>query len=145
MAGTGEHGEPAGEAKESIKYPTNHVVGIIVAPAVEHALNELRSAGFRDSELHVQQGEETADRVAASSGHSGMLGAILRIADRLGIREDELEEKHTYEEALRAGDAVILVHAPTPERKDLAGDILKANGAHFINFLGRFTSERIKP
>jgi hypothetical protein len=133
------------DEKETIPYPTNHVVGIIASASVDSVLNDLRSANFQDSEVHVQQGTEVADQLAASSGHSGILGAILRIADHLGIREDELEEKHRYEEALREGNAVVLVYAPEEDRKDVAGKILNARGAHFINFLGRYTSERIKP
>ena len=133
------------DAKESIRYPTNHVVGIVAKTSADAVLSELRSANFQDADLHVQQGIDDADRLAASSGHTGLMGAMLRIAERLGIREDELEEKHRYEEALREGDVVILVHAPTEDRKDLAGKILSSHGAHFINFLGRYTSERIKP
>jgi hypothetical protein len=133
------------DEKETIPYPTNHVVGIIARTSVEAVLSDLRSQNFTDADVHVQQGTEVADRLAASSGHSGILGAILRIADHLGIREDELEEKHRYEEALRDGDAVVLVYTPEEDRKDRAGKILNAHGAHFINFLGRYTSERIKP
>jgi hypothetical protein len=130
---------------ESIPYPTNHVVGIIARASADKLVAALHAAGFRDNEVQVQSGEETADQLAASSGHSGVLGAVLRIADRLGIREDELEEKHRYEDALREGDSVVLALAPTPERKEIAGQLMNDHGAHFINFLGRFTSERIKP
>jgi hypothetical protein len=128
-----------------VPYPTNHVVAIIPASAAPTALAELREKGFLESEIHDVHGTQMADDLAASSGHRGVVGAILRIADRLGIREDELEEKRVYEDALRSGDTVIMVHAPTEERKQIAAGLLTSHGAHFVNFMGRFTSERMKP
>lgn len=126
------------------KYPKDHVLGIVDTPESANAVSSsLKSSGFLDSEIELASGTDTADHMKATSGHKGLYGAILKLADRLGIREDELEEKHTYEEALRAGKTVVLIHTPTEERKQLAAAALKAQGGDFIHFMGRFTSERL--
>jgi hypothetical protein len=51
--------------------------------------------------------------------------------------------KERYEEAIRDGRFVVLVLAPTDERKKVAGQILHDHGAHFVNFLGRFAIETL--
>lgn len=53
--------------------------------------------------------------------------------------------RRRYEDALRAGSFVLSILAPTEERKERAAETLHAQGARFVNFMGRFTSERIVP
>ena len=140
--------EPPAEVRdgEPMRYPEGHVVGIVDTPeAAGAALRTLSAGGFLPSEITVVCGVETADRVRQSSGRTGLVDAVLRLAEGLGILNNELEEKRRYEQALRAGGLVLLVLAPTEERKQRAAELLRAQGAHFVNYMGRFTSERLVP
>jgi hypothetical protein len=130
----------------AVRYPENHVVAIVDTPeAAAAAVETLTSGGFLESEVTLACGARAADRLRASSGRSGLLGHVIQIADHLGVRTEELETRHQYEEALRDGRFVLTVLAPTEERKDRAAQILRDYGAHFINFKGRFTIEQLAP
>jgi hypothetical protein len=54
-----------------------------------------------------------------------------------------MELKDRYEQALREGRYAISVLAPTEDRKNEAGQILRDHGASFVNFLGRFSIEAL--
>jgi hypothetical protein len=132
----------AQEPPAKIRYPTNHVVAVIdkevpLAAAVE----SLTSGGFLESEIHVTCGTTEADRLRASTGRGGLAHVAIRIAQQLGLEDDEMALKTTYEQAMRDGGYVVRVAAPTDERKERAADVLRKHGAHTINFLGRFTVE----
>jgi hypothetical protein len=88
-------------------------------------------------------GVEIANRIAATSGRSGLIGRVLQVADQFGGAGEELEARHEYEKGLREGKANVLVLAPTEERKRLAGEILRKHGGKFINFFGRLTIEQL--
>jgi hypothetical protein len=129
-----------------IRYPENHVIGIVDNPeAATEAVRSLTSGGFLPSEVTVACGPQTADLVRNSSGRSGVLGALMRVADRMNLLDDELAEKRRYEDALRDGALVVLVFTPTEERKQLAATMLRTHGGHFVNFMGGLTSERLVP
>jgi hypothetical protein len=129
---------------QPIRYPTNHVLGIIDKPEqLRSALAALESGGFLESELGVRCGEAMADVLAASSGRTGLSDLAMRFTDWIGLTNDEMAVKNRYEAALREGDFVVSVAAGTDERKDVAARILLDHGAHFVNFLGRYTMEMI--
>ena len=131
---------------EAIRYPENHIVAIVDTPeAAAAAVEALTSGGFLESEVTLACGARAADRLQASSGRSGLIGHVIQIADHLGLRTEELEIRHQYEEALRDGRFLLAVLAPTEERKDRAAQILRDHGAHFITFKGRFTIEQLAP
>lgn len=135
-------GQGAQEPPAKIRYPTNHVVAVIdkevpLAAAVE----SLTSGGFLDSEIQVSCGTAEADRLRASTGRGGLAGVAIRIAQRLGLEDDEMALKSHYEQAMRDGGYVVRVATPTEERKERAADVLRKHGAHSINFLGRFVVE----
>ena len=130
------------EPPPKIRYPTNHVVAVIDKEvALIAAVDSLTSGGFLDSEIHVNCGTAEADRLKASTGRGGLSGVAIRIAQNLGIEDDEMALKSRYEQAMRDGGYVVRVAAPTEERKERAADVLRKHGAHSINFLGRFLVE----
>jgi hypothetical protein len=134
----------ADRASQPIRYPTNHVLGIIDKPEqLRSALAALESGGFLESELGVRCGEGMADALAASSGRTGLSDLAMRFTEWIGLANDEMAVKNRYEAALRDGAFVVSVAAATDERKDVAARILRDHGAHFVNFLGRFTMEMI--
>ncbi len=129
-----------------IKYPANHVVGVVnTAQQVSALVPELLSNGFPDSEIHVHCGSAVADELEASTGRTGLAGVAIRIAEALGIENVEMEVKTRYEEALRDGHYVVLIAAATEERKERASEILERHDAHTVTFHGRFTIENIAP
>lgn len=125
-------------------YPEQHVVAVVeTGPAAGAALDALAGAGFLESELRVLHGPDEAERLEAGTGRRGLLDRVLRFAERIGIRNDELAAKNQYEDALRNGGYVVLVLAPTDERKDRAATLLAARGARLVNYFGRFAIERL--
>jgi hypothetical protein len=126
------------------QYPEGNVVGIIdtleqLEPAIEALLNN----GFLRSEIEVVYGEAAAERLAASTGRTGLTDLAMRLVTALGMPDDETIVKTHYERALRDGHFVVLVLAPTEERKNLATRLLEGHGGHFVNFLGSSTIEKM--
>ncbi len=129
-----------------IHYPANHVVGVVdTAQHVSALVPDLMANGFLDSEIHVHCGTTYANELDASPGRTGLAGIAIRIAEALGIENVEMEVKSRYEQAMRDGHYVVLVAAPTEERKERASEILAQHDAHTVTFHGRFTIEDIVP
>jgi hypothetical protein len=131
---------------ETIRYPTNHVLSILDdADQLAAATNALSASGFLDSEVTVACGRGAADALGANTGRTGLAHLVIRIAQYFGLPNEESEMKARYEDALRHGRFVVLVSAPTDERKKLASKVLAEHGAKYITFLGRFQFEVISP
>jgi hypothetical protein len=138
--------QPEERFAEPIRYPTNHVVAVVDGPAeLRSAYAALADAGFLESEIGVSSGQAAAEALEESSGRTGLAGLVVRIAERFGVSNGEMAMKDRYEQALREGRYVVSVLTPTDERKDLAARILRDHGAHWINFLGRFSIETFRP
>lgn len=134
----------AGDREDEIRYPTDHVVAIVDTPEqLEEAIRALTGGGFLESEIQVAHGPAAAARLEASTGRTGLVDRLLRFAERIGMPNDEMAIKDRYEQALRNGQFVVLVLAPSDERKSRAGEVLSAKGGHFIKYFGRFTIEPI--
>ena len=131
--------------REPIRYPTNAVLGVIDRrEQLDALLAALMAGGFLQSEIEVAVGTAAADAIHASTGRGGITGLALRIADRLGAQDEEMELKSQYEQALRDGHLVLVVQAPSDTRKALATRLLREHGAHSVNAYGRFTIEGMK-
>lgn len=131
---------------EPARYPTHHVVAVLDnEQQVVDAAAALTSGGFLPSEVDVATGSQAADRLKESVGRGGLAGLAIRIAQRIGAQDEELELKTHYEQAMRDDKFVLRVEAPTDERKSLATNILREHGAHSVNYFGRFTIETLSP
>ena len=127
-------------------YPTNHVLGVVNSEEeAARTVEALTSGGFLDSEVHVAAGQAAADALHARTGRMGVGNLMIRIAERLGVADDEMEVKARYEQALRDGHFLLLVEAPTEARKERATRILGAHGAHSVNYMGRFSRTALIP
>lgn len=127
-----------------VRYPTNSVIGVFdTLEQLDRAVASFTGGGFLASELHLATGNAAADAVHASVGRTGLAGLAARIATRLGIQDDEMEFKAHYEQAMRDGRYVLLVEAPTEDRKAQASELMRAGGAHSVSFHGRFSIEEI--
>jgi hypothetical protein len=129
---------------EPVPYPTNQVLGILdTADQTTCAVDALINGGYLESEVRLGRGPEMLERSEAGTGRRGVQDWFIRFFEPLGLKNAETELKEQYEQALREGRTVVAVLAPTDERKDLAVQILRGCGAHFINYYGQFNVERI--
>lgn len=131
---------PADESP--LRYPEDRVLAIVDSvDDVTAVVGELTRSGFLRSEVTVMHGPAAADKLGASTGRTGLADFVMRLVSSIGLPNDETKVKDAYEDALRDGRFVVLVLAPTDERKTLAGRALRAHGGRFINFMGRFLIE----
>jgi hypothetical protein len=124
-------------------YPTDHIVAIVETPRQLAAVFlDLRWRGFHTSDIGVL---DSRDAVAfqASTGRSGVVAWLIRLAERLGIRDEEAEVKARYEQALRDGHYSVKVRASDPQRVTEALRVLDAHGARFVNRFTRFTIQQL--
>lgn len=135
-----------GDQEELVTYPEHQVLAVLDGEdQTTAAIEALVDGGFADTAVQVSCGTRGADALRASTGRSGLAGLAIRVADRLGIENREMEFKSHYEQALRDGRYVVAVEAPTEERKSRAVDVLRHHGAHAISYYDRFTIEVIEP
>lgn len=134
-------GHRTSNVAENIPYPTNHVVGVVTSDEAGPVVGALTNAGFVASDIVVGCGEAAADNLKASTGRAGLTDVAIRIARRLGVRDEEMTIKDQYEKELRNGQVVVSVPAADGVQKKLAAEVMREHGGHFINFLGRFTIE----
>jgi hypothetical protein len=139
--------EPAARPDRSdvpIQYSEGRIIGIIdTVDQLRPAIEALTNNGFLRSEIEVLYGEAAADRLDATTGRTGLADLAMRLVAALGMPDDETIMKEHYEQALRQGHFLVLVLTPTEERKALATRVLAQYGGRFVNFLGRFTIERL--
>jgi hypothetical protein len=129
-----------------IRYPTDSLLGVIDSQEqLEAAVAALTGGGFLAEEIRVGTGAARADAVHASTGRSGLANIAVRIAERLGIENSEMEFKAHYEQAMRDGRFVIIIEAATEPRKERATEVLRQHGAHAVSFHGRYNIEGIIP
>jgi len=131
---------------EPIRYPRQNVVAVIdTAQQMEDAVTALTAGGFLESEIGIGSGVDIADRMRETTGRSGFTAMAMRFSEALGMPNDESDVKGRYEQAMRDGQFVVAVLAPTSERKRRALDILASHGAHDAVYFGRFVIEKLQP
>lgn len=131
-----------GSAPDEFPYPEGRVVAIIgTVENLWDAEEALVTAGFLESEIDVAHGEAAAEKLRAGTGRSGIANIAMRLVAKFGLPNDEMAQRRRYEEALRDGQFVITVVAPTDERKVLASQIIHDHGGSFIHFFGQRTFE----
>lgn len=129
-------------ADAPVRYPENSVVGIIDdVNALGAAVEAMTSGGFLRSEIDVAYGQAAADKLSGSTGRTGLSGLAMWLAKHIGMPDDETAMKDRYSEALGSGRFMVVVRAPTEERREIAARVLREHGGEFVNFLGRFTIE----
>jgi len=133
-------------ANEPIRYPTNHLLAVVdTREQALAAVAALTSGGFMDSEIQFGTGAANADELDASTGRSGLAGMLIRLAERIGVTDEEMETKDRYEHAMRDNRFVLVVMAPTDERKHRATQILREQGAHTMTYFNKHSLEYITP
>jgi hypothetical protein len=126
-----------------LAYPTDRLMAVIDDPAVgERAAERLiaeRSAAAGDVEVLV--GEANADRIDGLGTSGGILARAIRLVQFTTM--DQMPDLYLYEAAVRDGRAVLAVRVRERTRMLRIRDHLREDGAHFINFYGRFSTEEL--
>lgn len=133
------------DGEKSVRYPKNNVVAVIDSlDELVELVESLTSSGFLKSEIQAVHGQAAAEKLRASTGRTGLAGLAMRLIASIGMPNDETAMKDRYAQALANGRIVVLVEAPTDERKELAAKLLREHGGKFVNFLGRYTIEPLR-
>ena len=125
-------------------YPTDHLMGVLPAPAAaDAAVAELERAGIAPDAIRVLVGEEAALRIDGRGTHHGLAARLYRLVQFTQM--DQAPDFRRYEREARRGHPVIAVKETDPARRKSIRAILRARGAHFTNFYGRFFTETLDP
>jgi hypothetical protein len=125
-----------------IGYPFDRMLAAFHdATGAAAAVAAMRGLGIPDRDITLLRGEEGADRLDGSGAANGIGARIRRIVDFTMM--DQLVDFAHYEEAVRAGGAVVMVKVRGDARKSAVATALQANGGHFLNYYGRFATEEI--
>lgn len=125
-----------------IGYPTDSLLAVVPDPSrAAEAAAALKVAGTRDRDITILRGDEGASRFDPTGAVHGLVARLRRIVSFTVM--DQLPDMAWYDAAIRAGQAVLMVRIRGDERKADAIRILRENGAHFINYYGRFATEEI--
>jgi hypothetical protein len=77
----------------------------------------------------------------AHTGRSGFADLAMRFSEFIGVPNDEVTIKNLYADALKKGQLLITVLAPSDDRRQAAGQILTKHGARSVKFFGKYTIE----
>jgi hypothetical protein len=125
-------------------YPTDHLMGVLPSPvAANAAIAELVRAGVSPVAVRVLVGEEAALRIDGRGTHHGIVARLYRLLQFTQM--DQAPDFRRYEREARSGHPVVAVKETDPNRRTAIRAILRAHGAHFTNFYGRFFTETLDP
>ena len=126
--------------QESLTIPANHILAIV--PDLDEAtgiVEILNRNGFSSDDIGVLTGTEDAEKLDAATGKKGFFAKMLTSGVELGDRDTDYFQQ--YRKALLDGQTVVGVVAKDDETRNNARQILKARGARFITFFGRFVTQ----
>ena len=123
---------------------TNRLLAVLdEAAAATRATEALREAGFPAEAVTVLRGDEDADRIDSLGKVGGRMARARRLLSFTMM--DQMVDLAVYEAALRDGRTVVAVHARAAGDKERARQVLASEGAHFMNFFGRFATVDVAP
>jgi hypothetical protein len=106
------------------------------------ATRALGQIGMDAVAIEVFTGDEGAAAFDASGGKHGPFARLLRTVQFTLM--DQMPDFAYYEAAARQGRSVISVKPRNEAQMRRVVDVLRANGGHFINYFGRFTTEEFE-
>lgn len=128
---------------DSLAFPRNTVVGIVDDPgAVASVIRQLVESGVPEERIDILCGEAGARRLDPEGERHGLLERLRRLVQHYG--DEEIPHVHRQAEELRAGNFVVAVPAQAEEQRDAVAEVLRANGAYFINHYGDWTVTRLE-
>jgi hypothetical protein len=126
-----------------IKYPTGRLYAVIDdAAASGRAVEALVAAGVDPSRIEVLRGDTAADAFDGTGTRHGPFARFRRTIEFTLM--DQMPDFAWYEAAIRDGRAVIAVRPADAAQMRVAAEALRAAGAHFMNYFGRFATEELE-
>jgi|1185.fasta_scaffold454640_1 hypothetical protein len=124
-----------------ITYPTNRLLGVIDRPDdAPVAVQALLAARTADA-VELLVGDDGLERLSRLGPPSSPLSRIIRAFQFMTM--DQTPDFLVYERALLDGRAVVAVRVSDRERMRTAADLLTREGAHFLNYFGRYMTEEV--
>jgi hypothetical protein len=110
--------------------------------ALATATRALGEIGVDAAATEVFTGDEGAAAFDSSGGKHGPFARLLRTVQFTLM--DQMPDFAYYEAAARQGRSVVSVKPRNEAQMRRIVDVLRANGGHFINYFGRFTTEEFE-
>ena len=130
-------------SRRSFLYPTDHLLAVFDEPTdAAHAAAGLVAAAFPAADVTILRGTEGVERLAPSGGRERRWARLLRAVQYVTM--DQMPDFPAYVAALRDGRAIVAVRIRGGRGRMLeARARLEADGAHFMNFFGRYATEEL--
>jgi hypothetical protein len=123
-----------------VKYPRGRLYAVLDDPgAASRAVEALVATGVDAGAIEVLRGDVAADTLDGTGARHGIRARARRAVEFTLM--DQAPDIAWYEAALRSGHSVISVRSNDSSLTRRAVDVLRAQGAHFINHFGRFATE----
>ena len=120
---------------------TNRVMAVIDdAEHARAAVETLERAGVPERELAALSGTEGAREIDAEGTYGGGVKHALRALQGLTVEGHHLRR---YEAELARGHLVVDIAVHGRQKRDRVVQILRSQGAHFINAYGQWTIESV--
>ena len=126
-----------------VKYPRGRLYAVLDDPgAASRAVDALVASGIEASRVEVLRGDVAADTLDGTGVRHGIRARLRRAVEFTLM--DQAPDIAWYEAAIRDGRSVIAVRVSDEAVVRSGVDVLRANGAHFINHYGRFATEEFE-
>jgi hypothetical protein len=126
----------------SITYPTNYLLAVAdTETQAASGVAALAGAGFPASAAVVISGPE-GERFERLGPRPGPLSPLVRMIQFTTM--DQAPDFSAYEAALQDGRSVVGVRIDA-NQVPVAREVLLANGLHFLNFYGRWSTQEVSP
>ncbi len=123
---------------------TDQIFAVVDEPVeAPDIVRRLREAGIDTDGVTMLRGEAGAARIDATGTRTGIRPRLRQILSFTLV--DQMPDFVLYEAAVLDGRTVLAVPIPTEAARLSAVNVLRAAGAHFVNFYGRFATEEILP
>lgn len=142
--GQGYDGDMQGKrGRRFIGYPTDSLMAVLPSAKSGAAVAAaLRAAGIPDRAITILRGDEGADRLDGTGAVNGVIARLRRLVSFTLM--DQMVDMAVYEQAVRDGQAVVMVQPGDATRKATAISTLREHRGHFINYYGRFATEEVE-
>lgn len=127
---------------DGMHYPVGHLIGIFhTADEAEQAAQSLYDSGYTD--IEILEGP-AAEEILESTERAA--SPLARAWKRLSIYlSDEDDALRAAADALRQGQAIVMVYASGQAQQDQAESILRTHGARGLTYFGRWSITEVNP
>ena len=126
-----------------VKYPRGRLYAVLDEPgAAARAVDALVAAGIEPTRIEILRGDTAADAFDGTGARHGPLARVRRAFEFTLM--DQMPDFAWYEAAIRGVYSVVSVRSNDEAEIRTAVGVLRAMGAHFMNYFGRFATEEFE-